>query len=81
MIEIPHPTHANHNGGQLQFNGKLLYLGTGDGGGGGDPRNNATEHSRLLGKLIRINPRNPPGPRRYTVPALQPVRRPARAVT
>ena len=32
VIEIPHPVNANHNGGQLQFLGDLLYFGTGDGG-------------------------------------------------
>ena len=41
MIEIPHPVNSNHNGGQLQFLGNLLYFGTGDGGSGGDPPNNA----------------------------------------
>ena len=79
VIEIPHPSWANHNGGQLQFNGNLLYFGTGDGGSGGDPRNNAQNTSRLLGKLIRIDPRNPPGKRNFTVPRVEPVRRPAGA--
>ncbi len=79
VIEIPHPTWANHNGGQLQFNGNLLYFGTGDGGNGGDPKNNAQDKSKLLGKLIRINPRNPPGPRNYSVPKSNPfVGRPGR---
>ena len=72
MIEIPHPTWANHNGGQLQFDGRLLYLGTGDGGSGGDPRNNAQNKSRLLGKLIRIDPRNPPGSHNFSVPPSNP---------
>ena len=39
--QIPHPVNANHNGGQLQFLGNFLYFGTGDGGSGGDPPNNA----------------------------------------
>src|SRR5271156_5278047 len=30
-ITIPHPTNANHNGGQMQFLGEDLYFGTGDG--------------------------------------------------
>ncbi len=72
VIEIPHPTWANHNGGQLQFDGKLLYFGTGDGGSGGDPHNNAQNKSKLLGKLLRINPRNPPGRRSYSVPGSNP---------
>ena len=57
VIEIPHPVNANHNGGQLQFLGDLLYFGTGDGGSGGDPPNNAQNKDVLLGKLLRIDPR------------------------
>jgi glucose/arabinose dehydrogenase len=57
VVEIPHPVNANHNGGQLQFFGDLLYFGTGDGGSGGDPPNNAQNRGVLLGKLLRIDPR------------------------
>ena len=57
VIEIPHPVNSNHNGGQLQFLGNLLYFGTGDGGSGGDPPNNAQNRDVLLGKLLRIDPR------------------------
>jgi glucose/arabinose dehydrogenase len=57
VIEIPHPTFSNHNGGQLQFGpGGLLFLATGDGGGGGDPDANAQDPGSLLGKLLRIRP-------------------------
>jgi glucose/arabinose dehydrogenase len=71
VIEIPHPVNANHNGGQLQFLGDLLYLATGDGGSGGDPPNNAQNTESLLGKLLRIDPR-PSGGRPYSVPADNP---------
>jgi glucose/arabinose dehydrogenase len=71
VIAIPHPVNANHNGGQLQFLGNLLYLGTGDGGSGGDPPNNAQDKESLLGKLLRIDPRSDGG-RPYTVPADNP---------
>jgi glucose/arabinose dehydrogenase len=71
VIEIPHPVNANHNGGQLQFLGDLLYLGTGDGGSGGDPPNNAQNRESLLGKLLRIDPR-PSGGQPYSVPADNP---------
>jgi glucose/arabinose dehydrogenase len=57
VVEIPHPVNANHNGGQLQFLGDTLYFGTGDGGSGGDPPNNAQNRHSLLGKLLRIDPR------------------------
>lgn len=57
VVRIPHPVNANHNGGQLQFLGNLLYFGTGDGGSGGDPPNNAQNRNSLLGKLLRIDPR------------------------
>ena len=67
VIRIPHPVNANHNGGQLQFLGDLLYLGTGDGGSAGDPPNNAQNRESLLGKLLRIDPR-PSGGRPYSVP-------------
>ena len=56
VIAIPHPTYSNHNGGQLQFgpDGKL-YAATGDGGGGGDPNDNAENIAVLLGKLLRFD--------------------------
>ena len=71
VIEIPHPVNANHNGGQMQFLGDLLYFGTGDGGSGGDPPNNAQNKDVLLGKLLRIDPR-PSGGQPYYVPASNP---------
>jgi len=71
VIEIPHPVNANHNGGQMQFLGEDLYFGTGDGGAGGDPPNNAQNTGVLLGKLLRIDPR-PQGGKAYTVPASNP---------
>jgi glucose/arabinose dehydrogenase len=78
VIVIPHPVNANHNGGQMQFLGNLLYFGTGDGGSGGDPPNNAQNKEVLLGKLLRIDPRAAGG-QPYTVPASNPfVGRPGR---
>jgi glucose/arabinose dehydrogenase len=67
VIVIPHPVNSNHNGGQLQFLGNLLYFGTGDGGSGGDPPNNAQNKDVLLGKLLRIDPRASGG-KPYSVP-------------
>ncbi|HEX5592267.1 MAG TPA: PQQ-dependent sugar dehydrogenase [Solirubrobacterales bacterium] len=71
VIVVPHPVNSNHNGGQLQFLGNLLYFGTGDGGSAGDPPNNAQNKDVLLGKLLRIDPR-PSGGKPYTVPADNP---------
>jgi glucose/arabinose dehydrogenase len=70
VIEIPHPTNSNHNGGQLQFGPDgFLYLATGDGGSGGDPEGNAQDRGVLLGKLLRIEPRKGGG---YSTPASNP---------
>jgi glucose/arabinose dehydrogenase len=56
ILTIPHRSFSNHNGGLVMFgpDGKL-YLGTGDGGGGGDPLHNGQRLSTLLGKLLRID--------------------------
>ncbi|MFN8161613.1 MAG: PQQ-dependent sugar dehydrogenase [Solirubrobacterales bacterium] len=79
VIAIPHPGYANHDGGQLAFHGEDLLIGTGDGGSGGDPPNNAQNLDSLLGKLLRIDPRDPRGPATYSVPASNPfVGRPGR---
>ena len=53
----------NHNGGNIVFgpDGRL-YLGLGDGGGGGDkhgPVGNAQDPSTDLGKILRIDPAGP----------------------
>ena len=66
---------SNHNGGSLNFGpDDLLYIGTGDGGGANDQhgrRGNAQNLGSLLGKLLRIDPRESGG-RPYTVPASNP---------
>ncbi len=57
IVIVPHPTHSNHNGGQLQFGPDgMLYAGTGDGGGAGDEPDNAQNPNSRLGKLLRIDP-------------------------
>jgi Glucose / Sorbosone dehydrogenase len=72
VLVVPHPGESNHNGGQLQFGPDgYLYAGTGDGGGGGDPGENAQDKGVLLGKLLRIDPHKS-GDRAYTVPSGNP---------
>src|SRR3712207_8705588 len=48
-----------------------LFIGTGDGGAGGEPAENAQDKGSLLGKLLRIDPRRN-GDRPYSVPADNP---------
>jgi glucose/arabinose dehydrogenase len=56
ILYLDHPDQSNHNGGQLAFGPDgYLYIGTGDGGGGGDPHDNAQDPASLLGKLLRID--------------------------
>lgn len=75
VVEIPHRANSNHNGGQLAFLGELLYFGTGDGGSGGDPPNNAQNRSSRLGKLLRIDPaRRGAKPQIYSIGLRNPYR-------
>jgi glucose/arabinose dehydrogenase len=69
MLQVGHPTYTNHNAGQLAFGpDKLLYIGTGDGGGAGDPFNNAQNLRVLNGKILRIDPARTCAPFRYCIP-------------
>jgi len=77
IISILHPGASNHNGGWLEFGPDgMLYMATGDGGGAGDPNNNAQNLNALLGKILRIDPRADAFPtdplRDYAIPASNP---------
>ncbi|HEX7918444.1 MAG TPA: PQQ-dependent sugar dehydrogenase, partial [Gemmatimonadales bacterium] len=55
ILTFDHP-QANHNGGMLAFgNDGYLYIGSGDGGGGGDPLETGQDPSDLLGAILRID--------------------------
>jgi hypothetical protein len=56
---------SNHNGGEIAFNDLaapnssdygLLYIGSADGGSGGDPNNVSQNLASIFGKILRIDP-------------------------
>jgi glucose/arabinose dehydrogenase len=64
--------YDNHNGGNILFGPDgYLYIGDGDGGSGGDPLGNGQSLGTLLGKILRIDPRQS-GSQPYTVPSTNP---------
>ncbi|MEM9531036.1 MAG: PQQ-dependent sugar dehydrogenase [Pseudomonadota bacterium] len=75
---------TNHNGGDIHFGPDgYLYIGMGDGGSGGDPRDRAQAPQSLLGKMLRIDVDNVQtaagscgddagGPVAYAIPATNP---------
>ncbi|MBI2838470.1 MAG: PQQ-dependent sugar dehydrogenase [Acidobacteria bacterium] len=70
LLKIPHSSQANHNGGQIAFGpDRYLYAGIGDGGGAGDPGNNAQSLTTLLGKILRIDVN---GTKPYAIPPTNP---------
>jgi glucose/arabinose dehydrogenase len=56
LLTVKQP-YANHNGGGLAFGPEgRLYVGTGDGGSGGDPERVALKISSPLGKILSLSP-------------------------
>jgi glucose/arabinose dehydrogenase len=73
VLRVEHSTYSNHNGGQLMFGpDRMLYLGVGDGGGGGDPFGSGQSRDTLLGKILRIDVSRSCGRQRYCVPSGNP---------
>ena len=73
VVPRPDPSSFNHNGGSLAF-GKdgYLYIGTGDGGGAGDPYNRAQSPTTLNGKILRLDVARGCKPRLYCIPSTNP---------
>ena len=55
LLRVRQP-YSNHNGGHLVFGpDRMLWIGLGDGGSGGDPQGNGQSLQTLLGKILRID--------------------------
>lgn len=69
LLTVDQPA-ANHNGGQLAFGPDgYLYIGFGDGGGGGAQFENAQRTDALLGSILRIDVNaEPAGGKPYAIP-------------
>ncbi|MBI4427748.1 MAG: PQQ-dependent sugar dehydrogenase [Ignavibacteriales bacterium] len=73
ILEINQP-YSNHNGGGLAFGPDgYLYIGTGDGGSGGDPDNRAQNNADLLGKFLRLNIDSSHAGKNYAIPPDNPL--------
>lgn len=69
VLKQSHSPAANHNGGQLAFGpDALLYITTGDAATGSNSQSLAND----LGKVLRIDPRDPPGETTFSVPPSNP---------
>ena len=73
IIRVAHPNFSNHFGGTVAFGPDgMLYAGTGDGGGGGDPAGNAQNPASLLGKMLRLDVSASTLMQPYAVPSTNP---------
>lgn len=72
ILTISQP-FSNHNGGMMAFGPDgMLYIGTGDGGSGGDPGNRSQDGLTLLGKMLRIDVSSAAVGSPYAIPADNP---------
>jgi glucose/arabinose dehydrogenase len=70
VIRIPHHDATNHYGGRVAFGPDgMLYLSTGDGGGGDNQFGHAQDAASHLGKMLRLDVSSLP----YAIPANNPV--------
>ena len=80
VLRLEHSQFDNHFGGQLAFGPDgFLYVGTGDGGGGGNPLRTAGSRNDLRGKILRLDVRRSCGKQLYCNPRGNPfVKKPGR---
>jgi glucose/arabinose dehydrogenase len=72
LLELSQP-QASHNGGQVAFGPDgMLYVGFGDGGWEGDPRNRGQDRTNLFGTIIRIDVSGSGDGLPYRIPADNP---------
>jgi glucose/arabinose dehydrogenase len=68
LFEVEQP-YSNHNGGQIAFGPDgYLYVSLGDGGSGGDPKNNGQNLKSFLGKILRIDVDKKSNGKNYSIP-------------
>jgi uncharacterized repeat protein (TIGR03806 family) len=79
LLTVDQPANeSNHKGGNIAFapgNDRELYIGLGDGGGGGDNHGsigNGQRMTTMLGKMLRIDVGTDPMGTTYAVPASNP---------
>ena len=73
IIRIAHPNYTNHFGGLVAFGPDgMLYIGTGDGGGAGDPARNSQNPASMLGKMLRLDVSASTTAQPYAVPPTNP---------
>ena len=76
LLNVDDP-EDNHNGGNIAFSPEdgFLYIGIGDGGGGGDAHGsigNGQRLTTLLGKMLRIDVANSSAGTPYAIPSTNP---------
>ena len=72
LLSIPKPFNE-HNAGSIVFDRSgMLLIPIGDGGGSGDPNNNAQRTGVLLGKVLRIDVNPTSDAKPYAIPADNP---------
>jgi glucose/arabinose dehydrogenase len=74
LLAVDQP-FSNHNGGDVKVGpDALVYFGLGDGGAADDPDNRAQDNDDLLGKILRIDPKDGTDDEPYAIPDTNPYR-------